>query len=661
MPHPSPSASFRLDINGLRAWAVMSVVLFHLGVPGLSGGFVGVDAFFVISGYLMTGILLKGLDAGRIPVADFLLARARRIVPALLLLCLSLLLLGYFVLLPLDYKRLASHSLATVAFFSNHKYWGEAGYFDASSHDKWLLHSWSLSVEWQFYLLLPLVFLAVFRLGGRRRQLWLVLGGLGLLSLGLSVWLSLRDPTAAYYGLHSRAWEMLLGGLLHALPAWRAGQERLRSALEALGALFLLGSMVLIDGRWPWPGLPALLPTVGTAAILLAARQNSPLTAPTLLQYLGSRSYSIYLWHWPACVVLSYLGQERQALPQLAALLATLLLSEASWRLAEQAATRHLARWGRGPAALRLAGATALPAVLAVGLWLAQGWPGRFDARAEAIAAVGQEHAERASECHAREEPRSPMCQFGEGPPAWVLLGDSHASILVGAVKAALPPGRSLLQMTYSGCPYVHDARFDTPWASASYDCAAFNRWARDTIATLPPEVGVVLASRYASRAFGANEAAPEEQRPRIEFPAKGPVDPDRLGHFASQLSHDICELAATRPVWVVRPIPEIGRHVPQLMSRRLAMGQEPELGLAWQDYQARNAWVWQAQDEARRRCGARIIDPTALLCDGQRCATSRQGRPLYIDDNHLSGFGNAELAPVFRKALREQDPSTSD
>jgi len=659
MPHPTPSASFRLDINGLRAWAVMSVVLFHLGVPGLSGGFVGVDAFFVISGYLMTGILLKGLDAGRIAVGDFLLARARRIVPALLLLCLSLLLLGALVLLPLDYKRLAAHSLATVGFFSNHKYWGEAGYFDASSHDKWLLHSWSLSVEWQFYLLLPLVFLAVCRLGGRRRALWAVLGSLALLSLVLSVWLSLRDPTAAYYGLHSRAWEMLLGGLLHALPAWRASQERARAALEGLGALLLLGSMVLIDGRWPWPGLPALLPTLGTAAILVAARQTSLLTAPALLQYLGSRSYSIYLWHWPACVVLSYLGLARQPLPQLAALLATLVLSEASWRLAEQAAGRRLAQLGRRPATLRLALATALPCALAVGLWLAQGWPGRFDPRAEQIAAVGEEHAERASECHAREEPRSPLCQFGEGPPAFVLLGDSHASILVAAVKAALPPGRSMLQMTYSGCPYVHDARFDTPWASAAYDCAAFNRWARETIAALAPEVGVIVASRYASRAFGANEAAPEDQRPRIEFPASGPVDPDRLGHFGAQLTRDVCELAAHRPVWMVRPIPEIGRHVPQLMSRRLAMGQDPELGLAWQDYQARNAWVWRAQDEAVQRCGARLIDPTALLCDGQRCASSRQGRPLYIDDNHLSNFGNAELGPLFRKAL-QSPPGTS-
>ncbi len=654
MLRPAPQPGFRLDINGLRAWAVLAVVLFHLGVPGLGGGFVGVDAFFVISGYLMTGLLLKGLEAGRIDVRGFLLARARRILPALLLLCLSLLALGSLVLLPLDYKRLAAHSLATLGFFSNHKYWGEAGYFDASSHEKWLLHSWSLSVEWQFYLLLPLIFWTICRLGGRRRSLWLVLGALAAVSLVTSVWLSAKHPTAAYYGLHSRAWEMLLGGLLLALPSWRASQERLRLALELAGIVLLVGSALLINGGMPWPGLPALLPTLGTAAILVAGRQASPFTAPALLQYLGSRSYSIYLWHWPACVLLNYLGQERQPLSQLAALLATLLLSEISWRVAEQTAGQRLGRLERRRAGASLALATALPVLLAAALWLAQGWPGRFDPKAEQLAAASEDRSARAKACHAHADPLSPMCQHGEGPPALVLLGDSHAAALVSAVQGALPPGRSLLQLSYSGCPYVQDARFDTPWAAPKYDCPAFNRWARDTIAALPPDVGVILASRYASRALGANEDAPDEQRARIDFPATGPADPDRLGRFAAQITRDTCELAAQRPVWMVRPIPEIGHHVPHLMSRRLAMGQAPELDLPLPAYRARNAWIWQAQDQAVRRCGARLIDPTSFLCDAQRCISSLQGRPLYIDDNHLSEFGNAQLVPLFRSALQE-------
>ena len=156
---------FRKDINGLRAWAVVAVVLFHFGVPGFSGGFIGVDVFFVISGFLMTTIIIKKLEnpQQRFSVWDFYLARAKRIAPALLALCTALLALGWFVLPPQDYRSLGMHALTSGLFASNIQYWREAVYFDAASHDKWLLHTWSLSVEWQFYLLLPLLLWGAWR------------------------------------------------------------------------------------------------------------------------------------------------------------------------------------------------------------------------------------------------------------------------------------------------------------------------------------------------------------------------------------------------------------------------------------------------------------------------------------------------------------------
>jgi len=155
--HAKTPSGFRNDINGLRAWAVVAVILYHFGVPGIGGGFVGVDVFFVISGFLMTGIVVGGLAReGGFSVWSFYMARARRILPALLVLCLVLLTLGWWLLLPLDYKMLGKHALAALTFLSNITFQREAGYFDAASHEKWLLHTWSLAVEWQFYMLLPL-------------------------------------------------------------------------------------------------------------------------------------------------------------------------------------------------------------------------------------------------------------------------------------------------------------------------------------------------------------------------------------------------------------------------------------------------------------------------------------------------------------------------
>jgi peptidoglycan/LPS O-acetylase OafA/YrhL len=210
-------ANFRSDINGLRAWAVVAVVFYHFGIPGFGGGFVGVDVFFVISGFLMTGIVIRGLERDDLSLFGFYMARARRIVPALVGLCAVLLGLGWLLLLPPDYQMLATHSAYSLAFLSNVEFWLEAGYFDSASHEKWLLHTWSLSVEWQFYLILPVVLWVVWRIRpGRTMQMWAV--GLTLLaSSAASIWTTSTQPSAAFYLLHTRAWEMLGGGLVFLL------------------------------------------------------------------------------------------------------------------------------------------------------------------------------------------------------------------------------------------------------------------------------------------------------------------------------------------------------------------------------------------------------------------------------------------------------------
>tara|TARA_R110001583_G_scaffold103705_2_gene250998 strand:+ start:387 stop:995 length:609 start_codon:yes stop_codon:yes gene_type:complete len=194
---------FRTDINGLRAWAVVAVVLFHFGVPGFDGGFIGVDVFFVISGFLMTGIILgKLLTPNRessFSLLGFYLARARRIIPALMALCIALLILGWYFLPTYDYRMLATHVITALLFISNIKFWREAGYFDPASHEKLLLHTWSLSVEWQFYLLFPIVLMVLWKLWPNRRFIGVLLLAGFVISLGLSIAITRVNPGAAFY------------------------------------------------------------------------------------------------------------------------------------------------------------------------------------------------------------------------------------------------------------------------------------------------------------------------------------------------------------------------------------------------------------------------------------------------------------------------------
>lgn len=351
--------SFRTDINGLRAYAVLGVMLFHFGVPGFSGGFIGVDVFFVISGYLMTRIAIeeadrrKGLDWTWL--WRFYLARARRIVPALLVLCITLLAIGWLTLPTGDYKQLSSHTLVALAFLSNLKFWSEAGYFDVASHDKWLLHTWSLSVEWQFYLLFPILLLILWRLFPNRRAVTIaLLVGLAF-SLSLSIYLTPGNPSAAFYLLPSRAWELLAGGIVYLIgPCWRLGDTLARS-VEALGFTLITGSALMISADTPWPGASALAPVLGSVLVLTAARQASAWTRPAPLQALGNWSYSIYLWHWPLAVALVYLEIQARPSSILVGMTLSILLGWISYIWIETPARRRLSQPSLIPASFSVA------------------------------------------------------------------------------------------------------------------------------------------------------------------------------------------------------------------------------------------------------------------------------------------------------------------
>lgn len=291
--------NFRYDINGLRAIAVIAVVLFHFNPAWVPGGFAGVDVFFVISGFLMTSIIFRGLEDNNFNLFKFYLARANRIIPALAVLCLVLLVFGWFYLTPLDYRALGKHAASSMGFFSNVIYWKESGYFDAASHEKWLLHTWSLSVEWQFYILYPIVLVALKSFLSLENLKRLIVVGT-ILGFGFSIFATMKWLNAAYYLLPTRAWEMMMGGVAFLYP-WSISDTK-KKVVEIIGLLLILGSYAFISGDIPWPGHFALIPVLGSYLIIIANQQSSFITNNKIFQSLGKWSYSIYLWHWPIVV-----------------------------------------------------------------------------------------------------------------------------------------------------------------------------------------------------------------------------------------------------------------------------------------------------------------------------------------------------------------------
>jgi peptidoglycan/LPS O-acetylase OafA/YrhL len=326
---------FRSDINGLRAIAVLGVVLFHFDATLLPGGFAGVDVFFFISGFLMTGIIFskfsdESLTGIKFSLLSFYKARAFRIVPALSVLCLALLLFGWFFLIPIDYKELGKHAAGSITFISNLIYWQEAGYFDTVSHEKWLLHTWSLSVEWQFYIIYPAILLLLRRFFLINTVKVLVFVG-AVLGFALCVFVTYKWADAAYYLLPTRAWQMLIGGVAFLYPL--SFVRKFSSSFQWLGLLLIMGCYVFISGDAPWPGYLAMLPVLGAFFVIQAKHDNTFILGNFLTQKIGLWSYSIYLWHWVFVVANIKFELEAELLSYL---LVTLIAGAFSYYLFER-------------------------------------------------------------------------------------------------------------------------------------------------------------------------------------------------------------------------------------------------------------------------------------------------------------------------------------
>jgi peptidoglycan/LPS O-acetylase OafA/YrhL len=667
---------YRSDIDGLRAVAVISVVAYHVGVPAIGGGFIGVDVFFVISGFLITKLLVaEQRERGSIDLLSFYARRARRLLPAFFLVVAATLLLGWFFLVPLggEQKSLARSAIAAAIYVANiHFARTTGGYFDDSSELQPLLHTWSLAVEEQFYLVWPLLLLACGWVATRWRVklLPLVLGVLAVIFTGSLIysWLvsegSARAAHGAFFLLSSRAWELAVGAFL-ALALLRSAQvisKPVGIALSWVGLLAIAFSAAAFTEGMPFPGAVALLPTLGAAAVIagtwMAPRAGVAqfLSSPPLVG-IGLLSYSWYLWHWPllAIVRAQELGAKELWRDSLVAILA-LGLAWATYVFIEAPIRRrHL--WG-GWSNLRVMGAAAVGAMLLIAGAKALQTHAEIAASKGPLARLALVSVDKGwsrERCfHDVKQPFRKLipvaaCMQAVNADKYFLVwGDSHADHFASMTEtAAAAYGIAVLPRTMSGCPPLLNVNIMRAGKSRD-DCARFNTAVLEEIdeALHRKELaGVVLSGRW-SHYLGRPELNGNPPDDIVADVGRNPsVDaaPGALAHGLKTALDALTRLGVR--VLVVAPVPEQQFDVLSCLARKPVEFCSVARDTAEQHRAVALGLVRAAIDISR---GVRLWDTEPALCPDGRCWAERDHIVIYRDNDHLSPSGSRWLAPYF-------------
>lgn len=452
--------------------------------------------------------------------------------------------------------------------------------------------------------------------------------------------------TDAFFTLQSRAWEMLAGSLVFLASQRLQLTPGIARLCHYSGFLLVIAAILAVDRFASWPGLPAVLPVLGAALIILAGI-GSPLVSPRPWQWLGDKSYSIYLWHWPVMVLVYFFEKAGDPLWVASGILLSLLLGWLSHQLIEQPARRKASALRPGIALLVL--------LLIVGLSAGLAQYVRKHSFAERLPESAQRYAREAD----NRDPRQSECMQGRTPCIYggpdirlIVIGDSHAGALVNAIASTLPEGSGLLFHARAGCLIAFGA---TRSGEGGERCARLHRWVQDELPALHPGVPLVVINRTSVYAFGGLEGQGGEEPNRPIFHFSRTFDRPvaaYLEEFRQHYLDTLCSLARNRPTYVVQPIPEMRFNVPEALSRDAILGRQRELYLPLADYQSRHATVRGWQAEASERCGIRLLDPQPHLCADGRCEAVRDDRAVYYDDDHMSEFGNRLLVPMFRQIV---------
>ena len=645
-PHRESPLSYRPDLDGLRSLAIVPVMLYHYGLGGLSGGFVGVDVFFVISGFLITSLLLREIEAGGFSIIEFYERRARRILPALFFMLAVTTVLAFLVFLPVDLVNYGKSLIATTVFGSNIFFWREFGYFDRAAELKPLLHTWSLSVEEQFYILFPPFLWLISRLG--RRRVIPILASCLCASLMLSVLAIIRWPAAGFYLPATRAWELLTGALLAAGAVPSLTNRQVRNSLSIVGILLIFGSVVFINRGMAFPGWVAAFPCLG-AALIIHASLSGGAVGNRLLQWkplvaIGLVSYSLYLWHWPLLVLAKYAANRELKQPELVAiLLMTCGLSFVSWRFVERPFRGSRSAFSRH-SVFQFAGmGSAVAAACGFVLILSGGFPSRLPPKVLMYAQATSEDLHMRSDCFnlaAADVREGRLCRIGADTnesPSFIVWGDSHASrVSVPLAEIASSEDRVGLLASVGSCPPL----LDVQWPVRG--CGAFNDEVVKLVERQQIET-VILAGMWANYSEGTRFKRELGER-MVNILSDDLSIHKTVGEnsevFARALRRTVDRLmSAGAHVVIIGPVPEIESLVPETLAKAEWFGGRKDIGPSRAEFMYRQRNVFRALEVVRKLGNTYVIYPSTALC-APHCAVERLGQILYIDDNHLSRAG---------------------
>ena len=616
---------YRQDIDGLRAVAVLSVLFFHLFPAYLPGGFVGVDVFFAISGFLISRILWQDLESSRFTLRGFYARRVRRIFPALAVTLISSGILGWCLLYSDEFGRLGKHIAAGAFFTSNFVLWGEGGYFDTAAELKPLLHLWSLSIEEQFYLAWPLLLWIVWRLRGNVAR---VSSCVALLSLALSIYIANADYNGGFYNPLVRAWELLFGAFV-SFRTMKLGDlpRRVGALFPFVGVLLIAFSVLFFNSDLPFPGWLALVPTSGAVLVLAANPKsfvNRVLLGNRLLAGIGKVSYPLYLWHWPLWS-FSYIYFHGEVSPSFrwVIALASVALSVVTYCVIERPIRRRQAGWGLVTMLTTLVFSLG---IFGLFVWREDGFA-RFssvEAQAEYLTRL-QTVPEwlvqvRSGKCHIQDENATmfaPEC-IEQQRPSVVLWGDSHASALYpGLVDLQKRRRFGLIQLTRAGCPPLPNTL-----SIHAKRCGATCSDVLTIIQQIQPEIVLVHAAWVHHHYYQSN------------------------AELLSKLRETVEQLRLQAPkaeIILIGPMPRWRPSLPVVLKDFMsARPGRPPLFLP----RAENTEYQQLSDLDRdmkafsREEGIRYISPEQVFCERRECRTrlddSKDGL-FSADEGHLS------------------------